>query len=196
MPVGVRKHLQQARLKGWERIPFPKWPVDTTVDQLMRQTLRLVLKAGGTDRLPFIWFWPDGAPSCTMLTHDVEGKAGLDFCGALMDLDDRFGMKSAFQLIPESTDGAWEYAAEIRRRGLRGQPARPESRRALVSRQAAVPRARPPHQRVRASVMAADGFRSGAMYREQGWYDASSSPTTCRCPTARTSSRSGAAAAR
>ena len=35
-----------------------------------------------------------------MMTHDVEGQAGLDFCDELMDIDDSFGIKSAFQLIP------------------------------------------------------------------------------------------------
>ena len=26
--VGVRKHLQKVRLSGWDKIPFPRWPVD------------------------------------------------------------------------------------------------------------------------------------------------------------------------
>ena len=37
-----------------------------------------------------------------MMTHDVEGPPGCDFCDQLMDLDDRFGIKSAFQLMPEA----------------------------------------------------------------------------------------------
>ena len=36
LPVGVRKHLQKIRLSGWERIAFPRWPVDASVDALMR----------------------------------------------------------------------------------------------------------------------------------------------------------------
>ncbi len=39
-----------------------------------------------------------------MMTHDVEGTAGRRFCPALMDLDESFGMKSAFQVIPETQD--------------------------------------------------------------------------------------------
>src|SRR2546429_4440533 len=38
-------------------------------------------------RSPFIWFWPAGAKAALLLTHDVEGPAGLDFCPTLMDLD-------------------------------------------------------------------------------------------------------------
>ena len=34
------------------------------------------LKQTGVDRLPFVWFWPDGADSAPIMTHDVEGPAG------------------------------------------------------------------------------------------------------------------------
>ena len=30
--VGIRKHLQKLYLRGWENIPFPRWPVDTSVE--------------------------------------------------------------------------------------------------------------------------------------------------------------------
>ena len=35
--VGVRKHLQKVRLSGWDKIPFPRWPVDRSVDALMEK---------------------------------------------------------------------------------------------------------------------------------------------------------------
>ena len=65
LTVGVRRHLQQLRLRGWQDIPFPRWPVDSTVDELMRHATAILLRASGAERLPFIWFWPEGAPSCT-----------------------------------------------------------------------------------------------------------------------------------
>ncbi len=39
LPVAFRKHLQRIRLSGWERIPFPRWPVDFSVDTLMQGAL-------------------------------------------------------------------------------------------------------------------------------------------------------------
>src|SRR5688572_4752654 len=89
MSVGVRKHLQKIRLRNWERISFPKWPIDRSVDTLMEGAMRIALEANGSP-IPFVWFWPDGAPAAAMLTHDVEGPAGIDFCDALMDLDDAY----------------------------------------------------------------------------------------------------------
>jgi hypothetical protein len=170
MSVAFRRHLQQIRLGGWNQIPFPRWPVDTSVDDLMQQTLRLLIGRTGA-KLPFIWFWPDGAESCTMLTHDVEGKAGLDFCDALMDLDDRFGMKAAFQLIPESPYDAWQHAPAIRARGF-------EANLHDLNHDGHLFRSHDRFQeRTRrinnyARQYGSRGFRSGAMYRVQEWFSA------------------------
>jgi hypothetical protein len=168
MSVGFRRHLQQARLRGWDEISFPRWPVDSTVDDLMRQALRLLIDSNGA-RVPFIWFWPDGADSCTMMTHDVEGKAGLEFCGALMDLDDRFGVKASFQLIPEAAYGAWRYAPAIRDFEVNLHDLNHDGR---LFRDNGRFRERARRINEYAREYGCRGFRSGAMYREQHWYSA------------------------
>ena len=101
LTVALRKHLQKLYLGGWENIPFPHWPVDSTVESIQEQLLILSMRSKNLTRIPFIWFWPNGAPSCTSVTHDVEAKAGWDFCSQLMDLDDSFRIKSSFQVVPE-----------------------------------------------------------------------------------------------
>ena len=101
MSVAIRKHLQSWYLRGWENIPFPSWPVDMTVENILERLLILAMKSRNLERVPFIWFWPDGHRSCAIVTHDVETRAGLNFCPQLMDLNDSFGIKSSFQLVPE-----------------------------------------------------------------------------------------------
>jgi hypothetical protein len=101
LPKTARITLQRAYLKDWREIPFPRWPVDSTVEQIFEMQLALSLKAQSADRMPFIWFWPDGAHSCAIVTHDVETSRGRDYCDRLMDVDDAFGIKSAFQIVPE-----------------------------------------------------------------------------------------------
>ena len=119
MPVGVRKHLQRVSLRGWNQIVFPKWPVDRTVDCLYEWLLVLALKAEGIAETPFIWFWPDGYSSCASVTHDVETSAGRDFCIALMDLNDSYGIKTSFQVIPERRyDVSPGLLESIRKRGF------------------------------------------------------------------------------
>src|SRR5205085_7769787 len=89
------------------------------VDQLMDAVMALFLKRSGLAHIPFIWFWPDGATAATMLTHDVEGVEGLERCELMMDLDEEFGVRSAFQLVPEGqNDNLRGSAARLRARGF------------------------------------------------------------------------------
>jgi hypothetical protein len=83
------------------KAPFPKWPVDVNVERILEQLLILAMTSRGIERLPFIWFWPQGRPNCATISHDVETSAGLDFCPTLMDLNDSFGIKTSFQIVPE-----------------------------------------------------------------------------------------------
>jgi len=77
------------------------------------------MKTSGITRLPFIWFWPHGRKACAIVTHDVETAVGRDFCGSLMDIDDEFGIKAAFQVVPEERYAVSdEYLQTIRDRGF------------------------------------------------------------------------------
>ena len=172
MPVAFRRHLQRIRLSGWQSIAFPRWPVDSSVDALMRHTAGVLLRESGARRLPFVWFWPEGAPSCAVMTHDVEGPAGRDFCGELMDLDDSFGIKGAFQLVPEergTTSAALvnrfrERGFEVNLHDLNHDGYLFHNKPQFLERVARI------NQYAR--DFACRGFRSGAMYREQRWFDA------------------------
>ena len=172
LSVPIRKHLQKVRLSGWEKTVFPQWPVDFTVDTLLQNAVALVLRARGLERIPFIWFWPDGAASCAIMTHDVESAAGLDFCDSLMDVDDSFGIKSSFQIVPK---GRYEHSeqllANFRRRGfelnvhdLNHDGRLFQEKQEFLRRAVEINRY--------AARFGSRGFRSGAMYRNQGWYDA------------------------
>jgi hypothetical protein len=172
LSVAVRKHLQRLRLRGWETIAFPQWPVDNTVETLMDGAMRSLLEGSGASSIPFIWFWPEGARSCVVMTHDVEGPSGRDFCGQLMDLDDSFGIKSSFQLVPDMEgERLGELAAQFRSRGfevnlhdLNHDGYLFHNRKEFVKRAARI--------NAYARELGCLGFRAGAMYRKQHWYDA------------------------
>jgi hypothetical protein len=172
LPVSLRKHLQRASLRGWSEITFPHWPVDFTVESLLERVLALLLKSHGMQRMPFIWFWPDGASSCAIMTHDVEGAAGHDFCGELMDLDDRFSVKSSFQIVPEARYAARNgFLDRFRARGFEINVHDLHHDGSLFrGRKEFAQRAKQINRYTR--DFEADGFRSGAMYRNQDWYDA------------------------
>lgn len=172
LQVGVRRHLQQIRLSGWKRIAFPRWPVDVSVDALMRRTLGLVIRQSGSKPIPFIWFWPDGAECAVTMTHDVEGSAGRAMCERLMDLDAAFEVKSAFQLIPQGQEQMWRTLAHrIRERGCEVNLHDLNHDGYLFrERSEFLKRAKEINRYAREFDCA--GFRSGAMYRRQEWYDA------------------------
>lgn len=115
----LRSLIQSFRAARWRKKEFPRWPVDTTVESVLDNLLALALQASGADRIPFIWFWPDGAQACVSLTHDVETASGRDFCSELMDIDDLFGVKASFQFVPEERYSiSEEFFSRIRERGF------------------------------------------------------------------------------
>jgi hypothetical protein len=172
LPFAVRRRLQRVYMGDWRSLSFPAWPVDFTVEVLHEFYLRLVMEANGLKKIPFIWFWPDGASSCLIVTHDVETTAGRDFSSKLMDMDDRQGFKASFQVIPE---GRYEvpdqYVDEIRGRGFEFNIHDLNHDGLLyANRQEFLRRA----TRINAYAHRhnAQGFRAGSMYRNQDWYDA------------------------
>jgi hypothetical protein len=172
MSVAVRKHLQHLYLRGWEKIPFPSWPVDQTVENILEQLLILAMKSRNIDRVPFIWFWPDGYRSCAMITHDVETRAGVDFCPQLMDLNDSFGIKSSFQLVPEERyslprrflDNMWDRGFEVNVHDLNHDGHLFTDRAEFLRRAERIKRY--------AREYGASGFRSAILYRNVDWCDA------------------------
>jgi len=43
--------------------------------------------------------WPDGKKFALVLTHDVETKAGLEKCNALMEIEEKLGFRSSFGFV-------------------------------------------------------------------------------------------------
>ena len=171
LPTPVRKHLQRMALRGWDRARFPGWPIDQTVDRLFDRMMGCVIRANSGERVPFIWFWPEGYSSCAIMTHDVETVAGRDFCSTLMDLDDSFDIKASFQVVPERRyEVPDEFLGALRERGFEinvhdfnhdGNLFR--DREEFLRR---VARINDYGRKFRAV-----GYRSGALYRNQDWYE-------------------------
>jgi hypothetical protein len=170
--VPFRKHIQRLHVRGWKERRFPRWPVDRTVENIGERLLRLTLDASGLDRIPFIWFWPQGVSGCVMLTHDVESEIGLDFCSALMDMDDEFSLKASFQLVPEKRYKIPpQLRAEIRKRGFEVNIQDLNHDGRLFSDHDEFLRRAQAINRY-AREYGAKGFRAAVLYRRPDWYNA------------------------
>ncbi len=168
----VRKEVQKFHARNWRKLPFPKWPVDTSVEDICGRLLLLSMEAEGIERVPFVWFWPDGASSCVMMTHDVETEAGRDHCKELMDVDDSFGIKASFQIVPEKRYAVSPSLLEsMRNRGFEvGIQDLNHDGKLFDSKEEFLRRVKIINRYGR--EYGAKGFRAAALYRKPGWYDA------------------------
>ena len=172
IPTAFRRTLQRLYMHGWKRMAFPRWPIDDTVDGIVERLLLLCARSQGVERVPFIWFWPDGAPSCAIVTHDIETSEGLDRCGWLMDMDEKAGIRSSFQVVPEdrySVSAAFLDAIRTRGFEINVHDLNHDGR-LFSSREEFLRRVKKINSYARA--FGARGFRSGSLYRHADWYDA------------------------
>jgi hypothetical protein len=166
----LRKSVQKLRAVQGRKNQFPKWPVDTTVERLCESVLLLSLEAKGVDRIPFIWFWPDGARGCVSITHDVETEAGRAFCSRMFDIDKSFGVKASYQIVPE---GRYTVTSEFLNR------LRASGNEICIQDLNHDGRLFDHYERFRRRVASinrygrefgATGFRSAVLYRRPEWY--------------------------
>ena len=169
LPDSLRKRLQRLYFRNWNELPFPNWPVDTSVEKILERLLLQSMKLRKLDSIPFIWFWPDGASASAIVTHDVETSAGVSFIPHLMDLDDAFGIKTSFQLVPEQRypvsrslrDAIRERKCEVNVHGLNHDGNLFRDRTNFVKQSKRI------NQYVQ--EFGAEGFRSACMYRNLDW---------------------------
>jgi hypothetical protein len=167
----IRKQIQRFHARDWRKFSFPQWPVDTTVENICETLLLQSLNAKGLQSVPFIWFWPNGAQGCVVMTHDVETEAGRDGSTELMDIDDSFGVKASFQIVPEERYAvSTAFLDAIRKRGfeigiqdLNHDGRLYDNREEFLRRAAEINRY--------AAAYGANGFRSGVLYRKPEWFD-------------------------
>jgi len=172
IPTALRRRLQRLYMRGWKRLAFPRWPIDDTVDGIVERLLLLCARSQGIERVPFIWFWPDSAPSCAIVTHDIETSEGLDRCGWLMDIDEKAGIKSSFQIVPEdrySVPTAFLDALKARGFEINVHDLNHDGR-LFSSHEEFLRRVKKINAYARG--FGARGFRSGSLYRHADWYDA------------------------
>ena len=172
LPVSVRRHLQRAWLKGWDQRPFPRWPVDRTVDQIFERLMWLALQSSPQEQIPFIWFWPEAQASCAIVTHDVETEVGLRFAAKLMDINDSFNIKTSFQVIPDARyEVTTEVLSAIQERGFEVNVHDLKHDGHLFENQEHFQESA---LRINefATCFGSKGFRAGVLYRNQEWFHA------------------------
>ena len=170
LPWRIRIALRRLRARYKRRAYAEVWPIDEN--------------AGVTPRT---WpGWPEGRRFALVLTHDVEGKKGLERVEQLMELESTYGFRSSFNLVPKDQ---YRVTDEFRRKldqagfevgvhGLEHDGKLYNSRRQFAAKAAQIVEC--------LRQWKASGFRSPLMQHKLGWlhdlgfeYDASTFDTDC-----------------
>ena len=101
MPRRLQLALRRAYAPRQARVEFPAWPIETSLVERRDAELLDRLRASGADRLPFVNFWPEGKRFAAVLTHDVEGPAGVANVMRVVELERRYGFVSSWNFVAE-----------------------------------------------------------------------------------------------
>jgi peptidoglycan/xylan/chitin deacetylase (PgdA/CDA1 family) len=112
LPRPAQLAARRAFARVQARATFPAWPVETAADDLARLVLALAAEAAGGP-LPTTPAWPHGHDWALVLTHDVETASGLGAVEPLRRLEERYGYRSSWNLVPERYRTPDELVAEL-----------------------------------------------------------------------------------
>jgi len=182
LPRRAQIALRRALAPVQARSAFPRWPAEPALHDLGGLVLAAVADAAGAP-VPVLAPWPAGHDWALVLTHDAETAKGRDAIARVRAVEQRHGLRSSWNLVPERYDvddalvaGLHAEGCEVGVHGLRHDGRDLESAATLARRL--------PAMRAWAERWGAVGFRAPATHRVWDWmpglgfaYD-SSSPDT------------------
>lgn len=101
MPRRLQLALRRAYAPRQARRTFPRWPFEPALVEHRDSELLRARRASGAARLPIVNFWPERGRAALVLTHDVEGPAGVANVMRVIDLEQRYGFKSCWNFVAE-----------------------------------------------------------------------------------------------
>jgi peptidoglycan/xylan/chitin deacetylase (PgdA/CDA1 family) len=168
LPRPLQLTLRRAYARRQAAREFPAWPMERILLDMRDEDLRRRLRETGEPRLPLVGYWPHGRRFAVILTHDVEGPAGIQNIPRVLEVERRNGFVSSWNFCGEwypIPDGLFEQLDEAGCEvGLHGilHDGRLFSDRATF--EANLPKI---HRYLR--EWGASGFRSPATHRNADW---------------------------
>jgi peptidoglycan/xylan/chitin deacetylase (PgdA/CDA1 family) len=104
LPRSVQLWLRRRYARRQAQMAFPRWPIEPVLIEQRDAQLQAQLQASQTERLPFIGFWPEHRPFACVLTHDVEGPAGVRNIERVLEVERRHGFVSSWNFVAEWYD--------------------------------------------------------------------------------------------
>jgi SAM-dependent methyltransferase len=101
LPRRLQIAMRRIYAKRQMRTEFPRWPIEPLLVERRRAELKSELSSQSADRLATLANWPDGNRFASILTHDVEGPAGVANVPKIIELERRQGFVSSWNFVAE-----------------------------------------------------------------------------------------------
>ncbi|MBX3421918.1 MAG: glycosyltransferase [Pirellulaceae bacterium] len=96
IPLSVRQFLQRSRRQAIQ--PIPDWYTPVTFLRELKSAVDCAEAAGHEQ--PVLHPWPDGQRYAVSLTHDIETAEGQRCVREIVDMEEKYGLKSAWYFVP------------------------------------------------------------------------------------------------
>jgi peptidoglycan/xylan/chitin deacetylase (PgdA/CDA1 family) len=101
LPRRLQLALRRAYARRQAEVAFPAWPIEPILVNRRDDVIREQLRRTGDSRIPLVNFWPHGNRFAFILTHDVEGPAGVANIPRLLDIERRHGFVASYNFVAE-----------------------------------------------------------------------------------------------
>jgi hypothetical protein len=101
MPRSMQLAIRRRHARRRARQEFPRWPIEDVLVRHQEESFRRAIRTNGGDSVPFVNFWPGGHRFAYVLTHDVEGPAGIANIERVRKVERAHGIVSSWNFVAE-----------------------------------------------------------------------------------------------
>ena len=101
LPRSVQMAIRRRHARRRAQREFPSWPIEDVLVRHQEDSFRQAIHANGGDKVPFVNFWPAGHRFAYVLTHDVEGTAGIENIERVRKVERAHGIVSSWNFVAE-----------------------------------------------------------------------------------------------
>lgn len=98
IPRPAQIAVRRLAARRQRNVRFPRWPAETALLEMQARKVGAELATRRVDALPIVNLWPGQARFAVVLTHDVESRDGLDRVNELLEIEQRYGFVSSWNV--------------------------------------------------------------------------------------------------
>src|SRR2546429_4379025 len=117
LPRGVQVSIRRSLSRVQERLPFPRWPIETSLHDFYAYLFDVFAEVAGS-RVPTLAPWPRKYSWALVLTHDVEPSTGYRNVHLLRHLELEADYRSSWNFVPRRYEVEDSFVNELLKDGF------------------------------------------------------------------------------